>query len=66
VTAAAAATATLCKSFGDTVARVPDQIALRTLSDARTVTWGEYGAEVASMAAPWLASVSPTVLRSRR
>lgn len=42
---------TLCTAFSDTVARVPDRIALRSLGGEREITWAEYASEVAALAA---------------
>jgi long-chain acyl-CoA synthetase len=42
---------TLCSAFQDRVARTPDALALRTLGDAVTVTWRQYGERVRSIAA---------------
>src|SRR6201993_5000929 len=42
---------TLCHAFQQTVARVPDRVALRTLHGDREVTWSEYAAQVKSLAA---------------
>jgi long-subunit acyl-CoA synthetase (AMP-forming) len=42
---------TLCTAFADTVARVPDRIALRSLGGERELTWAEYASEVARLAA---------------
>jgi long-subunit acyl-CoA synthetase (AMP-forming) len=41
----------LCRAFQDTVTRIPDRIALRTLGGAREVSWREYGQEVSRLAA---------------
>jgi len=42
---------TLCSAFQDRVARTPDALALRTLGDAVTLTWRQYGDRVRSIAA---------------
>ena len=41
----------LCEAFQRTVARRPDAVALRTLGGGTRITWGEYGARVARIAA---------------
>src|SRR5262249_40553733 len=48
---AVSATASLCRAFQDTVARIPDRIALRTLGGTREVSWREYGQQVTRLAA---------------
>jgi long-chain acyl-CoA synthetase len=42
---------TLCAAFQATVARYPDQVALRTPGGAVTLTWGQYGQRVRQVAA---------------
>jgi len=42
---------TLCTAFAETVARVPDRIALRSLHGEREITWAQYASEVAALAA---------------
>jgi long-chain acyl-CoA synthetase len=42
---------TLCAAFQATVARYPDQVALRTPGGAMTLTWGQYGQRVRQVAA---------------
>jgi long-subunit acyl-CoA synthetase (AMP-forming) len=44
-------TPSLCRAFQDTVARIPDRIALRTLGGTREVSWREYGEQVTRLAA---------------
>ena len=42
---------TFCAAFQDTVARVPHNIALRSLDDSVRITWRQYGARVRKLAA---------------
>jgi len=46
-----AAPATICAAFQATVARQPDQIALRTVGGGTTITWAQYAARVREIAA---------------
>ena len=41
----------LCEAFQNTAARHPDTVALRTVGGATRITWGEYAARVARIAA---------------
>ena len=41
----------LCEAFQNTAARQPDTVALRTLGGGTRITWGEYAARVARIAA---------------
>ena len=41
---------TFCAAFQETVAKVPNNIALRTLDDSVRITWREYGARVQKLA----------------
>jgi long-subunit acyl-CoA synthetase (AMP-forming) len=43
--------ATMCEAFQATVARYPDELALRTVSGAVTITWGDYAGRVRQIAA---------------
>ena len=43
--------ATMCEAFQATVARYPDELALRTVGGAVTITWGDYAARVRQIAA---------------
>jgi long-subunit acyl-CoA synthetase (AMP-forming) len=45
---------TLCTAFADTVARVPERIALRSLGGEREITWAQYASDVAVLAATLL------------
>lgn len=42
---------TLSTAFAETVARVPDRVALRSLGGDRQLTWAEYATEVATLVA---------------
>jgi long-chain acyl-CoA synthetase len=43
--------ATMCEAFQATVARYPDELALRTVGGAVTITWGDYAGRVRQIAA---------------
>jgi long-chain acyl-CoA synthetase len=43
--------ATMCEAFQATVARYPDDLALRTVGGAVTITWGDYAGRVRQLAA---------------
>jgi long-chain acyl-CoA synthetase len=43
--------ATMCEAFQATVARYPDDLALRTVGGAVTITWGDYTGRVRQLAA---------------
>jgi len=43
--------ATMCEAFQATVARCPDELALRTAGGAVTITWGDYAGRVRQIAA---------------
>ncbi len=43
--------ATMCEAFQQTVARYPQQVALRALGGAATITWAQYAARVRQIAA---------------
>ena len=43
--------ATMCEAFQATVARYPDDLALRTVGGAVTLTWGDYAGRVRQIAA---------------
>ena len=43
--------ATMCEAFQATVARYPDELALRTAGGAVTITWGDYAGRVRQIAA---------------
>lgn len=46
----ASAASTLCDAFQATIARNPDKIALRTVGDAATITFGQWGEQVRALA----------------
>ena len=43
--------ATMCEAFQATVARYPDELALRTAGGAVAITWGDYAGRVRQIAA---------------
>lgn len=43
--------ASVCSVFQNTVSRYPDWVAVRTLDGRTSMTWGEYGAQIAPIAA---------------
>jgi long-subunit acyl-CoA synthetase (AMP-forming) len=47
----ALAASTVCEAFQITAAQRPDDVALRTIGDAVSITWGEYAARVRKLAA---------------
>ena len=60
-----ASPATFCEAFQGTVARYPQEVALRTPGGAVTITWREYAGRVREIAAGLPGSAFAGATRSR-